>query len=228
MPNSIWVNDNDGPQSIHKVTRTGSQIGQYAREGQAGVGIQSNGCLWIADNAGPDRIRKLTQDVSEVTSFVATGEPYGLDLDSEDSIWFVAEDVDSVYKYDDTGSRLSAFSLSPPTVQGATGLGITSDDCIWIAMQTSTYGYIYEYNTAGSTISSFQTPSDDPHGVSADFEDCIWNVDYNTGSVYQLTQTGSEISSFGGPIGDPAGLGHEPSTFVKALSLSETVTGRKR
>jgi len=98
---------------------------------------------------------------------------------------------------------LSSF-LTP--CQNPRGLGVGTDDSIWLVEESSPE-VIKQFTRSGSSISQFTPSNENPRGLGLDSNDCIWHSDSSSNDLVQTDQTGNEITRFSTASANPEGVG---------------------
>lgn len=184
--NNIW--QSYGGDSIYELNQSGTIQSQFSSPcfNPAGIGLDSNNCIWHAD-FGADSIYKISQLGYIQTQFDAKGDfAYGIGLDSDDCIWHADYDTDSFYEL--------KSSRTNPLVRSGVNYQLTED--------------------TGTSTSQFSSPSESPHGIGVDSNDCIWHADERTSSIYEFDQSGKLQSKFLSPSLNPTGVGVDSNDCI--------------
>jgi sugar lactone lactonase YvrE len=147
----------------------------------------------------------------------------GIGLDSNDSIWHAvddnAENVQSIYKLDQSGGVLTGFRTPS---DAPSGLGVDSNNNIWNS--DTLVDSIYQFNESGTVLSKFASPSDWPNGIGLDSNDSIWNTDNDNGngghSIYKLKKDGGILKKFATPSDSPYGIGLDSNGSIWSTDLT--------
>jgi signal peptidase I len=166
---------------------TGSELARWDISGYSGdaQGLTWNGSRWFIADRADDAIYQVdpTNPIVAERSFSYIGIGYITGLAWDGSyLWVTDEGSDTVYQIDIYGNIQTSWSLTNPT-------GIAYDPTsghLWI---TTIDDYLYEYNTNGSEINSWNPAGASPEGVAfahideysymLDLEVQWTNVDYD-------------------------------------------------
>lgn len=97
----------------------------------------------------------------------------------------------------------------------ADGIGITSDNSLWMSTDQS----IYEVDNSGSTISQFTSPCSNAEGVGADSDDCLWIADVSASVIHETNLSGTIQTT--SPIdGAPTSVGVDEVDSIWYLDAS--------
>jgi streptogramin lyase len=116
-----------------------------------GLAVASDGELLVSDR-GNDRVRRIDPTTSVITSLAAVGEPYGMDVVPDGTVYVVAGESRRVVKLGHSGERLGflgpAFAI-PYDVE-------VSPDGVVYLLQAGPTGYVRRISAHGSvtTIST--------------------------------------------------------------------------
>lgn len=205
---------------------------QFSRTGNIGgrkkIGLDrppalSNPSFWLANYNNVesiDSVYKMNNQGSLLSSFDSpSDQPYGISIDSSESIWIV--EPNTMYKLSRDGSLIS--SVYPNTYIGfLRGIGINSSDSLWVV--ETTYNTADRLTTSGSLVNSFDVIPNygfyygSPIGSGVDSNDSIWvsyyGDDYADSSVFKFDSSGTQLNAFNIPSTYPNGLGVDPTGSI--------------
>jgi hypothetical protein len=119
---------------------------------------------------------------------------FGVDTDSNSSVWTTDEFANSIYEHRQDGTVLSKFS-SPS--DNPRGIEFDSNDSIWHADYTS--GSVYQLDKSGGIQQGFSSPAGTATGVGLDGAESIWHTDSGADSIYKLDKSGSIQKTIASP-----------------------------
>jgi streptogramin lyase len=179
LDGALWV---ENGESVYQLSKDdGSVVDSFAHPGDhaGGAGIEADGSVWVAESrprgdlGGASTIYKMTTDGSAITSFSTTYAPYGVGVNSEESVW-VGTRAQYLVKYTQSGSVATSFGAEVDP-----GIGIDSADSIWWNRGEN---YILSKATeSGSVLYEDQTnlPTNTANGVGLTPEGSLWWTDDN-------------------------------------------------
>jgi len=178
-----------------------------------GVGVAQFGNIW--HGTFEDCIYELSESGDVLTQFASPcGRPFGVGLDSSDSLWVTTSNTDSIHELTQSGNDLGGFS-SPS--QAPYGVGVDSNDCIWNTDATSATPSIYQLTQQGNIEGQFASPSEEPRGIDFDSSDCLW-VGINSTSIYKMNKSGTIQTQFKTPSNLVQGVGVDGSDSLWVAS----------
>jgi virginiamycin B lyase len=143
--------------------------------------FDKSGILWFTiQNA--NRIGRLdpkTGEIKLLTPPTTNARPYGMAVNSKDTIFFVEFGTNKVGSVDPTTLKIREYPL-PDAASRPRRITITSDDIIWYS--DFSRGYLGRLDPATGKVTEWQSPSgpkSEPYGMSA-INDIIWYSESNS------------------------------------------------
>ena len=189
--NNVWAAGNFGSDNsfdlIDNATKTVLvSTGNLACGGYGGL-VDSNGVLWSA-NRGPGGTNVLLRYDTNNTitladdshSCLATGNSYGLAVDSSGNIWHSQWTNNNITKYTSAGAFVATY---PTGGLASRGVAITSDNNVWIANSNS--NTVTRLSPAGALLATIAVGAL-PTGVSVDSLGKVWVTNRNSHNAMRI------------------------------------------